>query len=108
MFFRSATFIRRLRRYAATESHMKTTKMLKIFERHTLEATLQVLRVAVSFCKGQKYLEIIVLHLKSTTSRPLIYDGAYPEKLWTAYSGNSMGVMKSSLLLLVVQAEKNL
>ena len=64
------------------------------------------MRVAVNYCKGQKQLKKIAVHLKSTLARPPSYDGAYPEKLSTAFLGNPVDVTKPSLLELFVQQDK--
>ena len=84
---------------------MTNEEMLRVFGRHTLDTIFQVKRVIVNHGKGPKELNIIVLYLKSTLARPPIYDGAYPEKLWTAPPGNSVGVTKHSFSLFV-QLEK--
>ena len=64
------------------------------------------MRVVVNYRKGQKQLEKIALHVKSTLARPTIYDRAYPEVLSTASPGNPVGITKPSQLLLFVQPEK--
>ena len=80
--------------------------MLTAFRRNTLEATLQVMRVAVNCRKGQKQSKIIALLLKNTLTRPPIYDGVYPEKHWIASASNPVGVTKRSLFLFFIQLDK--
>ena len=46
------------------------------------------------------------LNRKNTLARPPIYNGAYPEKLWTASPANSVGVTKLSSFLLLVQLDE--
>ena len=87
---------------------MTNEEMLRVIRRHTLDTIFQVMRVAVNHRKGPKELNIIVLYLKSTLARAPIYDGAYPEKLWTAPPGNSVGVTKHSLSLIVQLEKKSL
>ena len=85
---------------------MNKEEMLRAIRTHTLEAILQVMRVAVNYCKGPKQLKKKALHLKSTLARPPIYDEAYPEKHRTASPGNPVGVTKPSLILFFVQQDK--
>ena len=93
--------------FAQPLGHMNNEEMLMVDRRHTLEAIFQVMRVAVNYRKRQKQIDIIIaLYLKSTLSRPPIYDEACPEKLWTASPGNPVGLTKPSLILLFVQPDK--
>ena len=85
---------------------MNNEKMLKVINRRTLEAILQVMRVAVNYRKRQKQLEKNALHLRSTLARHSIYDRAYPEKLCTVSPGNPVGVTNLSLILLFVKPDK--
>ena len=80
--------------------------MLRVIRSHTLEAILQVMRVAVNYRRGQKQSKKIALHLKSTLATPPIYDQAYLEKLATASPSNPVGITKPSLLLLFLQLDK--
>ena len=86
--------------FAQPKNYMNTEEMLKVIRKHTLEAFFQVMRVAVSYLKGQKPLIKVALYLKSTLTRTPIYDQAYPDKLSTASPGNLMGVTKPSSILL--------
>ena len=81
---------------------MNNEEILRVVSRHTLEPILQVMRVAINSRKRQKELK----HPKSNLARPPIYEGAYPQKLWTASPGNPVGVTKPSLNLLYVQLDK--
>ena len=80
--------------------------MLKVIRRHILEAIFQVMRVGVSYHKGQKQLIKSALHLKSTLARPPIYNKTCPKKLSTASLGNPAGIKKPSLPLSFVQHDE--
>ena len=87
---------------------MSNEEMLRVIRRHTRDTIFQVMRVTANHRKGPKELNIIVLYLESTLARPPIYDGAYPEKLWTAPPGNSVGVTKHSLSFFVPLEKESL
>ena len=83
--------------------------MLRDNNRHRLEAFFQVIGVVVNYRKGQKELNKIVLHSKSTLARPPIYKRVYSEMLSAASPGNLVSITKSFLLLsFVKQDEKSL
>ena len=92
--------------FAEPEGHTNNEETLIVIRRRTLKAIFQVMRVAVNYRKGQKQLKKIAVHLKTTLARPPSYDGAYPEKLSTAFLGNPVDVTKPSLLELFVQQDK--
>ena len=91
---------------AQPRGHMGTQERLRDISRHTLEAIFQVMTVVVNYSKGQKQMKKIVLHPKSTLTRPPIYDRAKPEMLSTASPGNSVSMTNLSSLLLFVQPDK--
>ena len=94
---------------ARTEGHLNNEKMLRIIRRHSLSAILPVIRVAVSYRKGQLRLKKIDVLLKSTSARPPIYDRSTPETHPTVSPGNPVGVTKPSLLLMfVIKDDKSL
>ena len=74
--------------------------------RHTLDSIFQVLRVVLNYRKGQKQLKKLLLHPKSTSARPPIYDRAKPEKLSTASPGNPMSITRPSSFVLCVQPDQ--
>ena len=80
--------------------------MLRVITSHTIEAIFQVMTVAVNYHKGQKQLEIIALHLKSTSTRPNICAKEYLKKLSNAFPGNQVGLMKPILPLMFIQQDK--
>ena len=91
---------------AQPEGHKNREEMLRLIRRRPFKAVFQVMRVAVFYRNGQKQFKIIALHLKSTLATPPLYNGAYPEKLWTAFPGNPVGVSKTSLYLLFVKPDQ--
>ena len=85
---------------------MNTLEMLTVIRRHTLQAVFRLMRVVVTYSEGQKQLKEIALHLKSTLTRPPIYDWAYPEKLSTASPRNPASIMKPSSVWLFVKSNR--
>ena len=57
--------------FAQPEGHMNNEEMLRIIRRHTFEANLQVMRVAVNYRKGLKQLK------KSSTSQECLGQTSY-------------------------------
>ena len=80
--------------------------MLRVIRKHSLEAIFEVMRVVVNYRDGQKQMEKIALHIKSTLAPPLINDRAYPELLSTASPGNPVAIAKRSSLWLFVHPDK--
>ena len=83
--------------FAQAEGRMNNEEMLRSSRRHTIEANIQVIKVAVNDRKVQKKNEKTDLNPKTTLARPPIEDGAYHGKLSAASPGNSVGVTKPSL-----------
>ena len=82
---------------------MNNQEMLSIFKTNTFEANSWVMRVVVSYGKGQKHLKKKAQHVKSGLARPSIYDQAYLEKVSKASPGNPVGVTRLNSFSLIVQ-----
>ena len=101
-------FSQKTRLFEQPEGHMNNEEMLKVFRKTRTRGNFPGDENRNKLSQRVEANEKKALQLKSTLARPRIYDGRYPEELWTASPGNSLGVMRPSLILMFLQSDRKI